>query len=147
MKNFTPISNSLIRDKRLSDGEFRLFCELMSYRYGKDTVYPSHAKMASNLDVNVRTIGNNIKKLKELDLISWKKRGYSKSNEYSFNDENIFLNESSNNENKNISMMKEMSDHIGNNLQSNNNKKNNKESNNKGIESLREIVNSWKTKQ
>ena len=76
MINYTIIDNSLITDMNLSDGAYRLYNFMLSMCYGdKDTCYPSIAYLAEKLHRSVKTIGRNLKILKDNNLISSKRRG------------------------------------------------------------------------
>ena len=145
-KNFVQIANALIRNKEIGNGAFRVFCDLLTYRFNNGRVFPSHNTIAKDIGVDVRTVRNHVKTLKKLGLISWKKQGFSKSNEYIINDENFFTNDHLNNENSFSPNRKKLSQKLGKSFQPNN-IQNNKESNNRGIESVRKIVNSWRVKQ
>lgn len=138
-KNFAQVANAIIRNKDLSDGAFRVFCELLSHRYNNGRVFPSHNTMAKDIGVDVRTIRNHIKQLKILGLVSWKKRGFSKSNEYIINDEKYFTNEYINAEDSFILNRKKISQNIGKNFQTNNIKEENKKNNKSWKEISEEI--------
>ncbi|MCB2340869.1 helix-turn-helix domain-containing protein [Clostridium estertheticum] len=76
MTNYTVIDNNLIIDTDLPDSAYRLYNLMLSMAYGeKDTCYPSIKYLAEKLNKSVKTIGRNLKILKEKGLIISKRRG------------------------------------------------------------------------
>ncbi|MBW9170746.1 helix-turn-helix domain-containing protein [Clostridium estertheticum] len=76
MTNYTVIDNTLIIDTDLPDSAYRLYNLMLSMAYGeKDTCYPSIKYLAEKLNKSVKTIGRNLKILKEKGLIISKRRG------------------------------------------------------------------------
>ncbi|MBU3155244.1 helix-turn-helix domain-containing protein [Clostridium estertheticum] len=76
MTNYTIIDNNLIIDTDLPDSAYRLYNLMLSMAYGeKDTCYPSIKYLAEKLNKSVKTIGRNLKILKEKGLIISKRRG------------------------------------------------------------------------
>ena len=76
MTNYTIIDNKLITDTDLSDGAYRLYNLMLSMFYGeKDTCFPSIAYLSQKLNKSVKTIGRNLKILKEKGLIISRRRG------------------------------------------------------------------------
>ncbi|HWY79441.1 MAG TPA: helix-turn-helix domain-containing protein [Candidatus Sulfotelmatobacter sp.] len=69
---------------------FELYC----FAGKNKTAFPSQETLAKNLGVSARYIRERLVVLKEKKLIlSWERRGYSKSNLYKLNEELYFLNE------------------------------------------------------
>lgn len=84
-KDFTQIPNFLIKDKKLSDPEFRTYALLKSYKYGdKGNVFPSQATLAEVRGKSRKSIIGHIHSLKAKGIIDFKRRGYSQSNLYRF---------------------------------------------------------------
>ncbi|MBU3098712.1 MULTISPECIES: helix-turn-helix domain-containing protein [Clostridium] len=76
MTNYTVIDNNLIIDTDLPDSAYRLYNLMLSMAYGeKDTCYPSIKYLAEKLNKSVKTIGRNLKILKEKGLIISRRRG------------------------------------------------------------------------
>lgn len=85
MKDFTIIANAILKNTDISDGAFRTYVVLKSFKYGDGRVFPSQIYLASIRGKSVKTIITHLKELKSLGLINYVKRGYSASNEYFFN--------------------------------------------------------------
>lgn len=82
MTNYTVVDNNLITNTDLPDSTYRLYCFLLSMCYGdKNTCYPSIAYLSQKLNKSVKTIGRNLKILKDKGLIVARRRG-SISNVY-----------------------------------------------------------------
>lgn len=65
----------------------------LSFYAGIDgEAFPSQQTLANNQGCSTRQVRNCLVELKRLGIISWKKRGYSKSNRYAFNKELYFRN-------------------------------------------------------
>jgi len=76
MTNYTVIDNALIIDTDLPDSAYRLYNLMLSMCYGdKDTIYPSIKYLADRLNRSVKTIGRNLRILKEKGLIISRRRG------------------------------------------------------------------------
>ncbi|MBW9147294.1 helix-turn-helix domain-containing protein [Clostridium sp. CM027] len=76
MTNYTIVDNNLITDADLPDSAYRLYNLMLSMCYGeKDTIYPSIAYLAEKLNKSVKTIGRNLKILKDRGLIISRRRG------------------------------------------------------------------------
>lgn len=94
-KDFTQIPNILIKDPIVSDGAFRTYVLLYSFKYAEDgKVFPSQKKLAFQRDTSIKTINNHLKELKKVGLINWRRRGFNMSNQYNF--VNIFANNEDN---------------------------------------------------
>ncbi|MFH2062275.1 MAG: hypothetical protein ABIJ43_04800 [Candidatus Beckwithbacteria bacterium] len=127
-KGFTQINNEIIFDSRVSNGEFRTYVLLKSFKFGsKGKSFPSQQTVASLVDQTRETVNMHVGRLIKLGYISAKRRGYSSSNEYCFICDNNLTNDS----NKNItSSVRKNSYHMLDNRHTNNTKENNTETNN-----------------
>jgi len=84
-KGFTQIPNSIIKDKRVSNGEFRTLVILYSFKFGKKgKVFPSQKTVADIEGKSRVAVNRRIKRLKDLGYLGAKRRGYSTSNAYDF---------------------------------------------------------------
>ena len=90
-KGFTQLPNNIIFNKRVSDGAFRTYAVLKSFKYGKrGRSFPSQQWVARLRVKSRETVNRHVQSLARLGLLRVKKRGYSSSNEYSFNcDDNV----------------------------------------------------------
>ena len=147
MKNFTQIPNEVVFNTEVSDGAFRTYVALKSFKYGQGQVFPSERTISKQRNKTTRTIINHIKELKLSGLISYKKRGFSASNSYKFNEENNFSNEASLQENKFTSIEKVDSPLIRNSLHTKNTEIKNTKINNIGIEILRKRMEELRLKK
>lgn len=82
IKGFTQIDNRIIKDSRLSNGDFRVYVLLKSYKFTDDPVYPSQSTLASILKIDRCTVNRSIQRLVHLRLIRIERRGFSSSNLY-----------------------------------------------------------------
>lgn len=137
MKNFTQIPNSIITNKDISDGAFRTYTILRSFKFYDGKVYPPQEMLAEIHDVSVRTIHNHIKELKECGLITYKRKGYSGVYFYTIIEEDNCQNENPVKEKDFISIGKNVSLQSGKNVLPNNTETKNTKINNTGIISLR----------
>lgn len=128
-KGFTQIENTLITDKKLTDGEFRTYLLLRSYKFTRETmVYPSEAVLAARRGKTVRTLITHLKGLSNKGYIKFHRRGFNKTNLYEFTGEVLFTS------------VKQPSSHIeGKKLHSNNTEKN-KTLTNKQFESGKRMI-------
>jgi len=61
---FTPLLNSIIDDRTLSAGAFRLYAALASYCWnGSDTCWPAASRLAEQLGVAERTVQRQLDQL------------------------------------------------------------------------------------
>lgn len=130
MINFTQIPNLLLQTQELSDGELVTLLLLLSLKFGESKLFPSQKYIAELRGKDKRTIQIHLKKLKKLDYIDYKKRGYSTSNLYTLNNEKIFANGSDNSEKNFTSITRELSSHTSNIFPPNNINDNNTNLNN-----------------
>jgi len=82
MKNFTQIENIKIDDSNISDGAFRTYMAIRSYKYGNHDVFPSIKSIAKKRGKSIKTITTHLNELRLKGWIKTKKRGYSMSNLY-----------------------------------------------------------------
>jgi DNA-binding transcriptional MocR family regulator len=134
---FTQIRNSTINNTKIPDGAFRTYIVLKSFKYGLNNVFPSEKTLAELRGKSKKTIIEHLKKLRLLKLISYKKRGFSASNQYEFISEGNFTNESNIGNENCISKVKNISPLLLQEFQSNNTKLNNNELNNTEEENKR----------
>src|SRR3989344_5749011 len=127
---FVQIENSVIFNVNIPNSIFRTYMVLKTFKYGEGKVFPSQATLANLRGLSTRSIIYHLQVLKTLNLISYKKRGYSTSNEYFFIGDENFTNDLNDSEEITTSIMQNNSDQIFENLHSNNNKINNTEKNN-----------------
>lgn len=92
MENFTQIENAIIKNSKIPDGAFRTYSVLKSFKYGSGNVFPSQKTIAELRGKSEKTIIEHLKILKKAGLISYKKRGFSASNQYFFINEENFTN-------------------------------------------------------
>ncbi len=129
-KDFTQISNSIIKDTSLSDGAFRTYILLKSYKFTSNEIFPAQLTLAMLRGVTRETISHHIKELLDKKYIKRKKRGFSKTNSYlliretSFTISNDISEDYFTNEGKSTSQIK------CNNLHANNTKGKNTKNNN-----------------
>lgn len=143
---FTKIPNFVISKKLLSDGSFRTYATLKSYKIGNNKVFPSVLTLADSRGRSRKSISNHLNQLKHNGLISTQRRGFSKSNSYTFTDEDYPIKKESISEKNYTSLRKETTQLIRKELLPNNIKIKNTEfnksdkSSNKGIEQCRETL-------
>jgi len=142
-RNFTQIPNAIITNKNLPDGAFRTYTLLKSFKYGSGSVFPSQMTLAKIRGKSKRTIINHLKTLRSNKLITYKKRGFSASNQYFISEEN-YTNGETNSEIGYISKVTKTSPLLlqkvqPNNIKTKNTKSNNmdkKEATRKGLEKI-----------
>jgi len=87
-RGFTQLQNSVIFDKEMSDGDFRIYAALKSYKHGKSgKSYPSQKFLADQLNKGERTVRRHIRSLKNAKKLIVISRGRKSSNIYNFSDE------------------------------------------------------------
>lgn len=91
-KDFTQIENSITKNAHISDGAFRTYVILKSFKFGTSNVFPSQETIAKLRGKSKKTIIEHLKMVKGAGLITYKKRGFSASNQYLFIDEENFTN-------------------------------------------------------
>lgn len=137
MKNFTQIQNSIIINRDLSDGAFRTYTILKSFKFYDGMVYPPQEMLAEIHGVSKRTIHNHIKELRKSSLITYKRKGYSGVYFYKIIEEDNCHNENLVKEISFTSFRKKSSSQSGKIVPPNNTEVKNTKINNTGIISLR----------
>lgn len=83
MKNFTQIENSRIENRDISDGAFRTYLVIRSFKYGnKGRIFPSLKTIADRRGKSIRAIETHLDELRKGGWIKTSKRGYSMSSQY-----------------------------------------------------------------
>lgn len=82
---FIQMPNEILCHENLSDESFRTLCVLLTFKFKNSPTFPSLKTISLRRNRCRNSILTHIKELKKLGIITYKKRGYSKSNEYSFN--------------------------------------------------------------
>lgn len=82
--NYTKVPNEYIRDPSITSSEFRVLVSILSYGYGNHPSFPSQDTIAQDIGLTTRAIRYNLKSLIKKGLISYKRRGFNKSNVYNF---------------------------------------------------------------
>ena len=86
-KDFTQIPNILIKDPNISDAEFRTYVVLLSFKYGeRGRVFPSYNTIAKIRYKSEKSIQCHIRALTDYGVMSHSRRGFNKTNEYFFNE-------------------------------------------------------------
>ena len=81
---FIQIPNEIVC-RGLSDEIIVTLFVLLTFKIGKNPTFPSLKSIALKRHRSINSVSTHLKELQRLGLISYKKRGYSKSNEYFFN--------------------------------------------------------------
>ena len=81
MKNFTQISNVLIRSPKFNVYEYRVLTFLISF----NPCYPSHADLAKGTGLNRKTVYRALKSLREKGAIDWRQGAKGRNNHYFVN--------------------------------------------------------------
>jgi len=136
-RDFTQIPNEIIKDKNIPDGAFRTYLLLKSYKYGSSKVFPSQNTLAAIRGKTKKTIITHLKILKDKNLITYKKRGFSASNQYELIGEENYTNDNRESMKNYTSKMKKNLPLSLRRLQPNNTETNNTKMSNKGLEKLR----------
>lgn len=92
LKNgFTPVPNVILESKSLSLGAKVLYALLLRYAWQNSEAFPGQGRLAESTGCTERTIRTYLTELKNAGLISWKRRGLTKTNIYYINDLKEFL--------------------------------------------------------
>ncbi len=83
----------IVRNPAISALEIRVLLDLLLYAGTNGEAFPSESQLATDCGKSDRHIRTTLVKLKQKELIEWKKRGYSKSNKYTLNEELYFRND------------------------------------------------------
>lgn len=82
--NFTKVPNEYIRDPQITSAEFRVLVSILSYGYGNNPSFPSQNIVSQDIGLSTRAIRYSLKSLSKKGYISYKRRGFNKSNVYDF---------------------------------------------------------------
>jgi DNA-binding transcriptional regulator LsrR (DeoR family) len=80
--SFTMIENCVLRNPLISRNARLIYGILVSYSYGKDTVFPGQERIAAELGLSERVVRDILNELRGAGLISWIQRGLNKPNIY-----------------------------------------------------------------
>lgn len=67
---FSQVANWALDDTSISDGALRLYLILISYDFGKGSVFPSQATLAKRMGISERVVRRRVYELIDLDMIS-----------------------------------------------------------------------------
>ena len=79
---FAQMPRPVLRYPGLSLNSKATYCLLLSYAWQDNFCFPGQDKMAQELGITGRSVRKYLAELKKHKLIDWKKRGYSKTNNY-----------------------------------------------------------------
>lgn len=79
---FAQMPRPVLRYPKLSLNAKAVYCLLLSYAWQDNFCFPGQEKMSEDLGISGRSVRNYLAELKKHGLIDWKKRGYSKTNDY-----------------------------------------------------------------
>lgn len=79
---FTVVPEPLIRDKRISDRAFRVWCILDRYAGANGAAFPTRRRLAEDLDCSLATLDRAILELVEYGWLTKQRRGEGESNDY-----------------------------------------------------------------
>lgn len=92
LKNgFTPVPNAVLESKSLSLGAKVVYALLLKYAWQSGEAFPGQGRLAESTGCTERTIRTYLTELKSAGLISWRRRGLTKTNIYYINDLREFL--------------------------------------------------------
>jgi hypothetical protein len=81
-QGFTQIPNIVLRDRRLTAGEKVVYGLLLSFAWGKEHAFPSHATLAACLGASVDTVQRDLQALAQKGFVRWERRGRTVPNVY-----------------------------------------------------------------
>lgn len=81
-KGFTAIPRTILRDPSLSRNAKCLYALLLDYAWQTGSCFPGQQRLCEDLGISENTLRKDLNELKYRKLISWKQRGYSKTNIY-----------------------------------------------------------------
>lgn len=87
---------NVIRNPDIHPIQKTLLVNLLLYAGIDGNCYPSQKTLADDLGKSERYVRNELKKLKELGLLSWERGGFGRANAYSFSKELYVLNDNEN---------------------------------------------------
>jgi len=85
-KGFTQTPNSVMHDASISRGAKTVYGVLLSFAWNTKKVFPGQARLAEMTGYSKRSVGRYLIELREKKLISWKQRGFNKTNTYTLCD-------------------------------------------------------------
>jgi len=92
-ERFTKVPNFIVARKDLSDGAFRTYVVIRSFKFNENEVFPGLERLSLMRGKTKRTISNHIRELQNKGLLKAERRGFAKTNTYSFIGEENFINE------------------------------------------------------
>jgi len=85
-KGFTQTPNSVAFDTSISHSARSIHGALLSFAWNTKKVFPGQARLAEMTGYSERTVKRCLIELREKKLISWKRRGFNKTNIYTLCD-------------------------------------------------------------
>ena len=79
---FTQVPNPILRDRRLSDNEVRIYALLLSHAWQSKRCFPGRETLAKEAGCSVKTVSKTLAELQSLKLIRIERRGQGKVNVY-----------------------------------------------------------------
>lgn len=79
---FYQCPDAVLNAKGLSWRAKCIYCRLLCYAREKETCFPGHARLAVDLGKSIDTIQRGLRELRDYGLITWKRRGLTKTNVY-----------------------------------------------------------------
>ncbi len=79
---FVQLPRLVLRAKGLSLKAKLTYSLLLDYAWDKDTCFPSHETLATELDTSVDTVQRALHELRDFQLIDWQQQGANKPNRY-----------------------------------------------------------------
>src|SRR5690242_7565524 len=79
---FFQCPDAVLKAKRLSWRAKCIYARLLSYARENETCFPGHARLAVDLGKSIDTIQRGLRELKDFGLITWQRRGLTKTNVY-----------------------------------------------------------------
>ena len=103
--------SQIITDNKLSPpARLLLVILIIKYARNNNNAFPTKETLAKDIGCSSRHIHNLLQELKDCGVTTWERRGFSKSNKYSFNNELYFLNDKT----KTVPYKKNTSSQVGN---------------------------------
>jgi len=86
MNKFTQTPNNVAFDTSISHSARSIYGAILSFAWNKKKVFPGQARLAEKTGYSERTVRRCLNELGEKKLISWKRRGFNKTNIYTLCD-------------------------------------------------------------
>jgi len=86
MNKFTQTPNSVMYDTSISHSARAVYSSLLSFAWNKKKAFPGQARLAEMTGYSKSTVKRCLNELREKKLISWKRRGFNKTNVYTLCD-------------------------------------------------------------